>query len=79
MTGQKKLKENFRTREKRKRLITRWVAKFEKRPYHEQAALYAALSIVWWGRHGLTDVTASASPLLQKDTQHGTAQDYTTT
>jgi hypothetical protein len=69
------VEENFRTRGNRKRLIKRWLAKFEKRPYHEQQAIYAALSIVWWGRHGLEDVTASPSPHINERHHHGTAQD----
>jgi hypothetical protein len=64
---------NFRERERVKRLIRRWVVKFEGRAPHEQAALYAALSIVWWGQHGLGDVTASPDPSPQRKDQHGTA------
>jgi hypothetical protein len=64
---------NFRERGNLKRLITRWVAKFEKRTPHEQAALYAALSIVWWGQHGLGDVTASPTPSNRK-ARNGTAK-----
>jgi hypothetical protein len=57
---------DFRERERLKRLIARWVARFEARSPHEQEALYAALSIVWWGQHGLGDVTASPSPSHRK-------------
>ena len=46
------MEQNFRERERLKCLITRWVAKFESRLPHEQKALYAALSIVWWEAKG---------------------------
>lgn len=57
---------NFRERERLKRLVARWVARFEARLPHEQAALYAALSIVWWGQHGIGDVTAPPTPSSRK-------------
>lgn len=65
---------NFRERERLQRLIARWVRRFEARTPDEQRALYTALSIVWWGQHGLGDVTASPATDNRK-ASNGTAQD----
>jgi hypothetical protein len=64
----------FREQERKKRLIARWVARFEARDPDEQEAIYRALSIVWWGQHGLGDVSASPEPHQGKELRWNNAR-----